>query len=66
MNWLLIIGLMVGLIGWGRGTAYASSDSLRVDLLYPLRTGLQAVELAFSSDISDIDLRLENMAGNIE
>lgn len=66
MNWLLIIGLMVGLIGGGGGAAYASSDSLPGDLLYPVKTGLQAVELAFSSDISDIDLLLENMTGNIQ
>jgi len=66
MNWLLIIGLIVGLIGGGGGAAYASSDSLPGDLLYPVKTGLQAVELAFSDDISDIDILLENMTGNIE
>jgi len=66
MNWLLMIGLIVGLIGGGGGAAYASSDSLPGDLLYPVKTGLQAVELAFSGDTSDIDLLLENMAGNIE
>ena len=66
MKWLLTISLIVGMIGGGGGAAYASSDSLPGDLLYPVKTGLQALELAFSDDASDIDLLLENMAGNIE
>jgi len=65
MNWLLIIGLIVGLIGGGGGAAYASSDSLPGDLLYPVKTGLQGLELAFSGDMHDIDLLLENMGENL-
>jgi hypothetical protein len=65
MRWLLTIGLIVSLIGGGGGTVYASNISLPGDMLYPLKTGLQDLELAFSGDSNDIELLLENMAQNI-
>ena len=65
MRPLLMIGLIVILLSAGGGVVSASSDALPGDMLYPLKTGIQDVELALSGDASDIDLLLENMGGNV-
>jgi hypothetical protein len=64
MRVILILGLIASLVGGG-SAAFASSSALPGDLLYPLKTSLQDLELVFSSDRNDIDLLLDNMGENL-
>ena len=65
MTWIVILGILAAALAGGGGVAYASADALPGDALYPVKTGLQDLELAFSGDETDIELLLGNMDGNL-
>jgi hypothetical protein len=65
MTWIVILGILAAALAGGGGAAYASADALPGDALYPVKTGLQDLELAFSGDETDIELLLGNMDGNL-
>lgn len=65
MTWIVILGILAAALAGGGGAAYASADALPGDALYPVKTGLQDLELAFSADETDIELLLGNMDGNL-
>jgi len=66
MKWLIVIGLIISTIGGGGGAAIAAADALPGDMLYPVKTSLQDLELTFSDDVHDIDLLLGNLLGNLD
>jgi len=65
MTWIVILGILAAALAGGGGAAYASNDALPGDALYPVRTMLQDLELAFSDDAGDLDLLLGNMDENL-
>lgn len=65
MSWVLIITLIATLLGGG-GVAYASSNSLPGDMLYPVKTTLEDTRLLLASDEADIDLLLQFTDERIE
>lgn len=66
MSWLMIIVAAASLLLGGGGVAFASTDALPGDALYPMKTVIQDVELALSNDEGDIDLLLGYMQENID
>ena len=65
MTWLVLVGMAATLLLGGGGAAYASTDALPGDLLYPVKTTLQDMELAFNGDETDMDLLVNYMFQNI-
>ena len=66
MTWIIVISLLATALAGGSGVAYASTDALPGDTLYPVKTAIQDLELTFASDEADVDLLLDHMAGNIQ
>jgi type II secretory pathway pseudopilin PulG len=66
MNWLIIVALAASLFAGGTGVAYASEDALPGEALYGVKNAVQNVQLALSSDESDVDLLLGFMGEHIE
>lgn len=66
MSWLIIIATVASLILGGGGVAYASSDALPGDALYPAKTLIQEIGLALSGNEGDVDLLLDYMDGNLD
>jgi hypothetical protein len=66
MAWLMVIVAAVSVVLGGGGVAYASTDALPGDALYPVKSVVQEIELAFSGDEGDIDLLLGFMQDNID
>lgn len=66
MSWLMVIVMAVSVLMGGGGVAFAASDALPGDALYPVRVTLQDVGLALSGDAGDIDLLLGYLQGDVE
>lgn len=66
MNWILIIGMIASVLAGGGGVAYASTDALPGDGLYPVKTMLQDMQMVFASDEKDAELLMNQMLNNIE
>ncbi len=66
MTWIIVISLLATALAGGSGVAYASTDALPGDTLYPVKTAIQDLELTFASDEADVDLLLDHMAENIQ
>ncbi|MEJ2757417.1 MAG: DUF5667 domain-containing protein [Anaerolineales bacterium] len=66
MNWILIIGLIASVFAGGGGVAYASTDALPGDSLYPVKTMLQDMEMVFASDEKDAEMLMTQLFTNIE
>lgn len=66
MNWILIIGLLASVFAGGGGVAFASTDALPGDTLYPVKTMLQDMEMVFAGDEKDAELLMNQMFTNIE
>ena len=66
MNWILIIGLIASVFAGGGGVAYASTEALPGDSLYPVKTMLQDMEMIFASDEKDAELLMNQLFTNIE
>jgi hypothetical protein len=65
MSWFIIVATVVSLVFGGSGVAYASTDALPGDGLYPVKTALQDLVLTFNGDEGDFELLLEYMDGNL-
>lgn len=66
MTWIIVISLLATALAGGGGVAYASTDALPGDTLYPVKTAIQDLELTFASDEADVNLLLDHMAENIQ
>ena len=66
MTWIIVISLLATALAGGGGVAYAATDSLPGDALYPVKTALQDLNLAFASDEADVEILLDQMEGTIE
>lgn len=66
MTWIIVIGILAAALAGGGGVAYASNDALPGDALYPVKTAIQDVELAFASDEAELGLRLTQLDINID
>ena len=66
MSWLIVLITAASLLLGGGGVAYASTDALPGDGLYPVKTLVQDVELALSGDEGDIDLLVGFLSENID
>jgi len=66
MTWIVVLGFLVAALAGGGSAAYASTNALPGDGLYPVKTALQDLKMAFSDDLGDVDLLLENMDTNIQ
>ncbi len=73
MTWILIITTLVGLLAGGGGVAYASSDALPGDGLYPVKMTIEVARLGLADDAGDFglymkyaDTRLSEFEGLIE
>lgn len=65
MSWFIIIATVVSLVLGGGGAAYASTDALPGDGLYPVKTAVQDIMLTLNGDEGDLELLLEFMDGNL-
>lgn len=66
MTWIIIISILATALAGGGGVAYAATESLPGDALYPLKTTLQDLELAFASNEADVGILLDQMEGTLE
>ncbi|HEY59855.1 MAG TPA: hypothetical protein G4N92_04085 [Anaerolineae bacterium] len=57
MSWVIIMATVLSLFS-GAGAVYASSDAIPGDLLYPVKTAIEEIQLGISDDETDTILYL--------
>jgi len=55
MTWIIIVTTLLSLLS-GAGAVYASGDALPGDVLYPVKTWVEGVQLAVATDDADTEL----------
>ena len=58
MTWLVVVATVIALLAGGGGVAYASTDALPGDGLYPVKLSLEAAQLGLTDDQGDFGLHL--------
>lgn len=65
MTWIIVISILAAALAGGSGVAYAATESLPGDALYPMKTALQDLELAFAGDTGDVEIMLDQLESDI-
>lgn len=65
MTWVIIVTTILSLMT-GTGAVFASGDALPGDALYPVKTMMEQVQLAFASDEADAGLYLKFLETRVQ